>query len=184
MTIKKHTITALAILFAPNLAWAGGFRVALKGSYFSAEDSIFRDVYGSAAKFGLEAGLDLAPNLSLWASVDTVHKTGKLTVSEEETRVWITPIGAGLRYDIPADDKFLFHVKAGLEDVFFKEENVIGTASESALGFIAGAGGAYRVADAISLGVFASWSTCKMSHNGVDFKSGGVDLGGAIEIRF
>ena len=182
--MKKRTLVGMAILLTTNLAWAGGFRVALKGSYFSAEDSIFRDVYGGAAKFGLEAGLDLAPNLSLWASVDTVHKTGKLTVSEEETRVWITPVGVGLRYDIPAGSKFVFHFKAGLQEVFFKEENVIGTASESAVGFIAGAGGAYRLADAISLGVFASWSTCKMSHEGIGFKSGGMDLGGAIEIRF
>ena len=182
--MKKRALAGLAILFAANLAWAGGFRIALKGSYFSSEDSVFRDVYGSAAKLGLEAGLEIAPNLLLWADADTMHKTGKLTVSQEDTKVWITPIGVGLRYEIPAGDKFLFHVKAGLEDVFFKEENVIGTASESALGFIAAAGGAYRVADAVSLGLFASWSTCKMSHNGMDFKSGGIDLGGAIEIRF
>jgi len=182
--MKKRALAALAILLAANLAWAGGFRLGLKGSYFSSEDSMFRDVYGGAAKLGLEAGLEIAPDLLLWADVDTVHKTGKLTMTQEDTKVWITPVGAGLRYEIPAGSKFVFHVKAGLEEVFFKEENVIGTASESALGFIAGAGGAYRLADAVSLGVFASWSTCKMSHNGVDFKSGGVDLGGAFEIRF
>ena len=182
--MKKHTLAGLAILLAANLAWAGGYRLALKASYFSGEDANFRDIYGGAAKFGLEAGLDIAANLSIWAGVDTVHKTGSLTVSLEETKVWITPIGAGLRYDIPSGGKFLFHVKAGIQDVFFKEENVIGTASESALGLIAGAGAAYWITDMISLGVFASWSTCKMSHNGVDFKSGGVDLGGAVGIRF
>jgi hypothetical protein len=30
-------------------------------------------------KFGLEAGLDIGGNFSLWASADTLHKTGKLT---------------------------------------------------------------------------------------------------------
>ena len=42
----------------------------------------------------------------------------------------------------------------------------------------------YRLTDTLGVGVFLAWSTCKMTHEGLDFKVGGLDLGGGVEIRF
>jgi len=182
--MKKIILIAFSVWLMAGIALAAGFRVEVKGSYFSSENSIFRDVYGSAAKFGLEGGLDIAKNVSVFAGLDYLHKSGGLTVTEEETRVWITPLSVGVRYEIPAGNKLRFHVGAGIQEVFFKEEASLGTVKENALGFIVKGGGVYRLTDAIGIDLFLAWSTCQMTHEGLDFKVGGLDLGAGIEIRF
>jgi hypothetical protein len=182
--MKKAILIIIGFSVLANLAAATEFRVGVKGSFFSSENATFRDVYGSAFKIGLEGGLPIAESFSVWAGVDYVHKTGALTLTQEETQVSIVPLSAGVRYEIPSGDKLRFHVGVGIQDVFFREESVLGTASESALGFIAKAGGVYRLTDAVGAGIFVAWSTCKMTHESVDFKVGGFDIGGTVEIRF
>jgi len=182
--MKKTAWIGVCLSFLVGSALAAGFRMEVKGSYFSSENSIFREVYGSAAKFGLEGGLDIAKNVSIWAGLDYLHKSGGLTVTDEETRVWITPLTLGVRYEIPAGEKFRFHVGAGVQEVFFKEEASIGTVKENALGIILTGGGMYRLTESIGAGLFLGWSTCKMTHEDVEFKVGGLDLGAGVEIRF
>jgi hypothetical protein len=182
--MKKIILIALSVWLMAGIALAAGFRVEVKGSCFSSENSIFRDVYGSAAKFGLEGGLDIAKNVSVFAGLDYLHKSGGLTVTEEETRVWIAPLTVGVRYEILAGEKLRFHVGAGVQEVFFKEEASLGTVKENALGIIFTGGGMYGLTDAVGVGLFLSWSTCQMTHEGLDFKVGGLDLGAGVEIRF
>lgn len=182
--MKKIILIGLGLWLMGGIALAAGIRIEVKGSYFSSENSIFRDVYGGAAKFGLEAGLDIAKNVSIFAGLDYLRKSGGLTVTEEATQVWITPLSVGLRYEIPAGDKLRFHMGAGIQEVFFNEEASLGTVKENALGFIVKGGGVYSVTDVVGVGLFAGWSTCQMTHEGLDFKVGGLDLGGCVEIRF
>jgi hypothetical protein len=184
MEMKKTALIGISLLLVAGSVLAAGFRVELKGSFFSSENAIFRDVYGSSAKFGLEGGLAIAKNVSLWAGLDYMHKSGELTESAEETRVWIIPLTLGVRYEIPVGEKLRFHVGAGIQEVFFKEEAPLGTVKENALGFIAKGGGMYRLTDTFGVGLFLAWSTCKMMHGDVEFKIGGLELGAGIEIRF
>jgi hypothetical protein len=182
--MKKIFLIVLGLWLMAGLVHAKGFRIEVKGSYFSSENSIFRDIYGSAVKFGLEGGLDVAKNFSLWAGLDYLRKSGGLTVSEEETRVWITPLTLGVRYEIPAGEKLRFHVAAGVQEIFFKEAAPLGTVKENALGIIIKGGGMVRLTNNVSAGLFLAWSTCKMTHEDVEFKVGGLDLGAGIEFRF
>ncbi len=152
--MKKIMLIALSVWLMAGIALAAGFRVEVKGSYFSSENSIFRDVYGSAAKFGLEAGLDIVKNVSIFAGVDYLHKSGGLTITEEETRVWITPITVGFRYEIPAGKKLLFHLAAGVQEAFFKEDSILATVKENALGLLLKGGGVYRFNDTLGAGFF------------------------------
>ncbi|MBM3297079.1 MAG: hypothetical protein FJY83_05700 [Candidatus Aminicenantes bacterium] len=182
--MKKILLIGLGLWLVGGIALASGFRVEIKGSYFSSENSIFRDVYGGAAKFGLEAGLGIIKNVSVFAGVDYLHKTGELTVTEEQTKVWLLPLTLGMRYEIPAGKKLRFHLGAGVQEVFFKEDAVLGTVKENAVGFIIKGGGAYRLTDAVGVGLFLAWSTCRMEHESFYFKVGGLDLDGGVEIRF
>ena len=50
--------------------------------------------------------------------------------------MWITPLTLGVRYEVPAGEKLRFHVGAGIQEIFFKEEASLGTVKENALGFI------------------------------------------------
>jgi hypothetical protein len=182
--MKKAALVGISLLLVAGSALAAGFRVELKGSFFSSENAIFRDVYGSSVKFGLEGGLDIAKNISVFAGLDYIHKSGGLTVTEDETRVWITPLTVGVRYEIPAGEKLRFHVGAGIQEVFFKEVASLGTVKANALGLMVTSGGMYRLTESIGVGLFLGRSTCKMTHEDLDFKVGGLDLGGGVEIRF
>jgi len=181
--MKRAALLGLLLLIATASALGAGFRVELKGSFFSSENAIFREVYGGSAKFGLEGGLDIVKNVSIFAGLDYLHKTGKLTVTEEEARVWMTPLTVGVRYEIPAGAKFRFHGGLGVQKVFFKEETPLGTVKKSAPGYVVAGGGEYRVTNALGFELFLAWSTCKMTHEGLDFKVGGLDLGVGVEIR-
>lgn len=182
--MKKNIIIILGIWLTSGFALASEFRIEAKGSYFSSENSIFRDVYGSMAKFGLEFGLGVAKNISIWAGLDHMNKIGWMTVSTEKTKVWITPLTLGIRYEIPAGEKLRFYVAAGAQDVFFKEWTPLGTVKENALGLIIKGGGMIRMINNVSAGLFLAWSTCTMSHEDVEFKVGGLDAGASIELRF
>lgn len=182
--MKKTALISLGIFLMAGTTLSAGYRVGVKGSYFSSENSIFRDIYGGAAKFGLEGGLDISPSFSIWAGLATVHKTGKLTITEDETRVWITPLTVGVRYEIPAGEKFRFHAGLGIQEIFFKEESSPGSVKENALGLIATGGAVYRLTEKIGAGLFLSWSTCKMKNADVEFKVGGLEAGVTVEFRF
>jgi hypothetical protein len=182
--MKKAALIGLGLFLMAGMTLTAGYRVGVKGSFFSSENATFRDVYGSTAKFGLEGGLDIAKNVCVFAGLDYLHKSGGLTVTEDETRVWITPLTVGVRYEVPAGEKLRFHVGTGVQEVFFKEEASLGTVRENALGLIATGGGVYRLTEKIGVGLFLAWSTCKMTHEGLDFKVGGLDLGAGVEIRF
>ena len=182
--MKKAALIVLGVWLMSSATLAAEFRVEVKGAFYTSEDSNFKDVYGGAMKFGLGGGVGIAKNLSVWAGVDYVHKTGTLLITEETTTVSIIPLSLGLRYEVPAGAKFLFHMGAGAQMVFFKEEASLGTASESGFGFMATAGATYRVSAKVGVGLFINWSTCSMTHEDVEFKVGGLDIGGGIEFRF
>jgi opacity protein-like surface antigen len=182
--MNKTALIGISLLLVAGSSLAAGFRVELKGSFFSSENAIFRDVYGNTAKFGLEGGLDIVKNVSVFAGLDHVRKSGGLTVSEEETRVWLTPLTLGVRYEIPAGEKVRFHVGAGGQEIFFKEEASLGTVKENALGFLVTGGAMYSLSKSVSIGLCLEWSTCKMKHEDVEFKAGGLDLGVGVEFRF
>ncbi|MDD8025526.1 MAG: hypothetical protein PHI34_03350 [Acidobacteriota bacterium] len=181
--MKKTALIVIGLCLLADSTLAG-FRIELKGSYFQSENKIFREVYGSAFKPGLEVGLTIVKNLSIWAGVDYFQKSGGLTVTEEETKVWLMPVSAGLRYEIPAGEKLLLHVAAGVQEVFFKEDSSLGTTKKNALGFIVKGGLIFRLTSALGIDLFAGWSTSSMKNGDVEFKVGGLDLGGGLNIRF
>jgi hypothetical protein len=182
--MKKAALIILAIGLMSGIVLAAEFRFEVKGALHNSEDSNFKDIYGSAPKFGLAAGVGFAKNLSVWAGADYVHKTGSIAVINETTTVSLIPLSLGLRYEIPVGAKLRFHIGAGGQMVFFKEESSLGTASESGFGFLATGGGTFRVSPNVGIGLFVAWSTCSMKHADVEFKAGGLDFGGGIEFRF
>jgi hypothetical protein len=182
--MKKAALIVLGVwLFGGVALAAAGVRVEVKGAFYSSADANFRDIYGGAMKFGLEGGLGISKNLAAWAGLDYVHKTGTLAISNEETKVSIIPVSAGVRYEIPYGEKLRFHVGAGLQMVLFSEDAPLGTTSKSGFGLIATAGGMYQVSSKVSAGLFINWSTCSMTNEDVEFKVGGLDIGVGIEFR-
>lgn len=182
--MKKAIWAFVAALLLAGSASAAGMRVELKGSLFSSENAVFRDVYGSGVKLGLEAGKDVAKNVSVWVGIDRLQRSGEMTETKETVKVRLTPLSVGVRYEMPAAGKLRFHVAAGIQEVFFREEAPLGVVKENALGIMARAGGMFRLTDKVGAGLFLAWSTCHMTHEDVKFKVGGLDIGAGVEFRF
>lgn len=180
----KKTIAAIAgVVLLVGSAQAVGFRAGVNGSLYSPEDSLFRDIYGGMARFGLEAGFDVARRVSLWAGIGYAGGTGEMTETKEETRVRLLPLTLDARYEIPVGGKLAFHAGAGLRHFFFREETPLGTVNENALGLLARAGGMYRLGKKLGAGLFLAWSTCSLKHEEAKFKVGGLELGAGLELR-
>jgi hypothetical protein len=184
--MKKRCIFFAMVILAGGTVWAEGegVRLGLKGSLFSSENGVFRDIYGGAPKVGLECAVPVVGAVSLWAGLDLVRQTGEMTVTREETKVQIVPLTVGAGYSLPVGTKLRFDARAGFQEIFFRETSPVATVKKNGLGLVLGGAGMYRLSERLGLGAFFAWSTCKMSHDGVDFKVGGFDAGGEIEVRF
>lgn len=68
--MKKAALFVLSIFLIGTVALAAGYRIEVKGAFFSSEDTTFRDVYVNSMKFGLEGSAGIAKNLSIWAELD------------------------------------------------------------------------------------------------------------------
>jgi hypothetical protein len=182
--MKKTAWFCIGFLLLAGSVSAAGFRVELKGSLFSSENSFFRDIYGSGAKFGLEAGKDITKSVSIWVGLDHLKNSGEMTETKEKTEVWITPLTLGVRYEVPVGEKLRFHLAAGVQEIFFKEKAPAGSVKENALGLILKGGGMVKLTNNVNAGLFMAWSTCTMTNEDVEFKVGGLDIGIGIDFRF
>lgn len=182
--MKKIMITSLFLWLLCGLSYSLDKRVGLKVSYFSPEDQVFLDVYGRGVKFGIEGGIEVVRNLEVWVGVDYLHKTGKLTLTKEETKLQIIPISLGMRYEIPANNWLDIYLGAGIQDYLFKEKNILGTATENKIGIMAKGGGVIKLSRVLGIDVFVGYSFCSMKHGEVEFKVGGLDAGAGLKFVF
>jgi len=177
---------ALIFLGSTGAAFGAGFTLTLKAGYFMPSDRVFRDVYGGGPAFGGEVAIPLAGPVQLWAGADIFGKTGHLSVSEEETKVRITPLYAGLRAEFG---------KTGIRPYFgaaaayflFHEVNLLGTVGESGLGFLTQAGILARLGGSLWLDVFAGFRACTLradADDPLEARIGGLSAGLGLAYRF
>ena len=167
-------------------AAAGPPSITLKASYFAPAGSVFRDVYGSGLLLGGDVTVPLAGPLDLWAGADWFAKTGHLLLTEEETKVRLIPIYAGLRLELRREKlRPYFGVAAAY--FLLHEENPLGSASESGLGLITQAGARARLGGPLWADLFAGYRLCTIRSGGddtVSAKLDGFSAGLGLSIRF
>jgi hypothetical protein len=187
--MKKRITAALFALILPGIASAAfgaGFALTAKAGLFFPADKVFRDVYSGGPVFGVDIAIPIAGPIQIWAGADIFGKTGLLSVSEEETKVRITPLYAGLRAEF-GKTRLRPYVGVAAAYFIFHEENPLGTISENGLGFLTQAGVMTRLAGALWLDVFAGYRACTLRTEGEDplsAKLGGLTAGLGLAYRF
>ncbi len=164
-------------------------RLELNASYFYPFETAFRDIYGQGIKYGFDIGRNIWKNLEFHVDVQYYYKRGKLTFTQESTRLKILPIGASLRYVFL---KKIAHLYAGggLTYNIFEERNPIGTVDESKFGFSVRTGGYTRIKGLkkimkeFIIDVYISYNYCEMKPAEIEFNIGGLDLGVAFGFSF
>lgn len=185
---RRRTILVFALMLAgmTTASWGAGVSLTFKGGLFWPSDSVFREVYKSGTVFGGELTVPIAGGLHLWAGAEYFGKSGLLPVSEEVTKVRIIPAYLGLRIHIGKSAvRPYFGVAAAY--FMFKEENPLGSVSESGIGFLGQAGLLVKVAGPVSFDLFGNYRACTLRTAGADpleAKIGGISAGAGLVFRF
>ncbi|HOW86299.1 MAG TPA: outer membrane beta-barrel protein [Candidatus Aminicenantes bacterium] len=160
--------------------------VTLKAGFFLPSDSVFRDVYASPPLFGVDLTVPLSGPLQFWAGAEYIGKTGLLPVSEEETKVRLIPLYAGLRAQFGRKNARPY-IGAAAAYFMLHEENPIGSASESGLGLLTQAGVQLRLVGPVWLDLFAGYrlGTVKTDdEDPLEADLGGLSVGLGASFKF
>lgn len=186
----KKTLRALlsVVAFAAltEAAWGAGVSLTFKGGHFRPSDSVFREVYKSGMVLGGELAVPIIGGLHLWAGAEYFGKSGLLSVSEEVTKVRIIPIYLGLRCHF-GKSAVRPHLGAGVAYFLFKEENPLGSVSESGIGFLGQAGLMIKIGGPFALDLFGNYRACTLrtdEPDPVEAKIGGFSGGIGLVFRF
>ncbi len=179
--MKKGIAFLLLTSFTGVFAFASHFEA--KAIYFQPSEQIFKDIYGSGIMYGGEININIFKGLAIWAGAEYFTKKGKLTFTEEETELRITPIYAGLKY-IFQGSKICPYAGLGVGYFLYKESNPIGTVEESKIGFLGQAGIIFRFLKPLVVDLSAGYSSCKVQPAEEKADLGGFTAGIGLGIEF
>ena len=179
----KHRILIALVIAGFAVAPAGASTFAVKAAYFMPGEQAFKDIYGAGLIYGGEIGFRIAGSVGLWVDGMFYSGKGKLTYTQEETKLTLMPIGAGLRIDLTKGAAIIY-AGGGARYYTYKETNVIGTARKSGLGFVGLAGLEVRVVKGILLGLRGAYSSCSLTPADFTINVGGLELGGGLIFEF
>jgi hypothetical protein len=177
-------VLLLAGMTVPS--WGAGVSLTFKAGQFFPSDSVFREVYKSGTVFGGELAVPIAGGLHLWAGAEYFGKSGLLSLSEEMTKVSIIPVYLGLRYHF-GKSAVRPYLGAAAAYFLFKEDNPLGSVSESGIGYLGQAGLLVKVAGPVSLDLYANYRACTLrtdEPDPVEAKIGGFSGGAGLVFRF
>ena len=176
-------MTFLFFLFFCGLALGESFTVKLRSSIFIPQDNFFEEIYGEGFAYGLEIDILLWKKLDLWASGNYFSKQGKLTYTQEPTKLKILPIEWGLRYRF-LSKKICLYTGIGLGYVSLRESNFIGDVNTKKLGYNLSLGGFLTLFHNVIFDVFVRYSWYKVHPASIEVNIGGYDIGIGIGYSF
>jgi hypothetical protein len=145
-------------------------------------DSVLKQVYGNGTVMGGEVRFRVAGNLYLALAGGYSSLKGKLTLTQEETKMTIIPVEAMVLYHF-LSGTISPYVGAGGTGCFYKESNVIGEASGSAFGFLGCAGITVRLG-AFGIDARARYSSAKAKNGDISTDLGGLGFSASAGVMF
>jgi opacity protein-like surface antigen len=183
--VLAEQATTQAPIIARQLATKGdSFSMFLgRFGYFLASDSAFKDIYGNGTVFGGELRLG-GKRIVGWLEGSYRERVGKFSFTGEKTKVKVTGIEVGALYRI-IPGNISPYAGAGVGYYMFNENNdPIGTAKQSKIGFCGAAGVSMFIGRSFVLDVRAKFSTCAMKPADFNINVGGITLGLGAGFRF
>jgi opacity protein-like surface antigen len=171
------------ILAIAGTAPAEGLSIEARGAYFSPADKVFREIYGYGISWGGELSFSVSKRGAIWAGGDYYSKVGKLGFTQDETKIRIVPLAAGLKYYF-SEGRLRPYAGAGAAYFQYKETNSIGTIEKGDLGFVARAGLLVMLGPTFFIDIQGSWSSCSVQPAEVKANLGGLSLGLGLGFEF
>lgn len=174
--MKKWIIIIFFLFLLSGSAAAADVTFKLKGSYFHPYDTAFKDIYGSGVMYGVETSTKISRHLEMWIDGGYFSKKGELSLTREETKLRIIPVGGGLRYSLSLGS---IHVYAGIgiNYYLYNETNPIGDVNWGRLGGVFNVGSFVKVTGEWIIDFFVSYSYCEMKPADYKINIGGIEAG-------
>jgi opacity protein-like surface antigen len=148
-----------------------------KATYFTPSDSNFKSIYGSGPQFGFDGSFPIATSVDLWIGVDYFYKKGKTSFTQEETKLTLVPVEAGVRYRFLPGQTLSPYVAAGVEYVLYVEESKpLGKVTSGGVGFLGKAGFLVSFLKWMGLDVGVGYSYCSWTPADFKINVGGLEI--------
>jgi hypothetical protein len=174
--MKKWIFIILFPLVLSTLATAADVTFKVKGSYFYPYDTAFKDIYGSGLMYGVEASTEISRHLEMWIDGSCFFKKGELSLTKEETKLRIIPVGGGLRYSLSLS-RIHVYSGIGINYYLYNEKNPIGDVNCGNLGGSFNVGSFVRVSGGWIIDFFVNYSYCEMKPADYKINIGGIEAG-------
>jgi opacity protein-like surface antigen len=171
-----ETASHSAAANASSLTWL------LRGGFFIPTQSEFREIYGSGPALGSELRLSRG-HLAAWLEIAHFGRSGKLSETEEATRVKILSLEGGALWRIKPG-KTAPYVGAGAGYFQYRETNVIGDARQGKAGFCGLAGLTMMLGQRLILDCRLKYTYCPMQPADFKIDIGGLTAGIGLGMRF
>ena len=179
---KLAVVSVVIILVVSAGSAADGPEVMFRGGVFWPSDPDFRTIYGGGAIWGIEVSWLLWHHIEPWISGDLFCKRGHMIPTVEETRIWLVPVAAGLRY-VGRIGPIRLHAGGGIVYHFFKETAPIGEVTDGGWSATAEGGCRIPLSKTWDIGLSLRYSRCRMKPQELSFDVGGLQAALGIGFR-
>ena len=179
----------LLFLFIPYPLRANPVRLEINLAFFYPSEKAFREIYGQGPKYGLDLSLNFWKRLELHLESNYFAKKGKLTFSQEDTKLKLVPLSLNIRW-VFLQKRLNLYAGAGATYIFFEEKNPLGQVKANKIGPMAKIGcftrikGWGRLLKTFVINAFLSYHYCPMRPAQIKFDAGGIDLGLGLGFEF
>lgn len=186
MRIKRVLIFSLVLIMVSGTVYGGSILIEAKGMYFfQPTDQDFKEIYANGTFmdwtcFGGEIGIELWKGIGIWAGGHYFkHDKGKLTFTEEPTKITITPFYGGIKLRLMTQRVANPYIGAGVGYFLYKEENTLGTVNGGDIGYIGQGGVIFKIGKFI-IDLQVSYTYCKVKPLDIEANLGGIHGGVGI----
>ncbi len=183
--MKKLLAIIAATIFLSGLANALDITAELKGGILVPSERAFGDIYGDGLimMYGAEISIGIFGSLEVWLDGSYSLQKGKLSLTQEETRLKIIPTGGGLKFRFPVEE-LDFYVGLGLNYYRYEEYSPLGNVKENALGYIGKLGVSKKIMGGLLIGFYLDYSYCKLKPADFRVNIGGFQTGWRLGYEF
>ncbi len=152
-------------------------------NYFRPSKQIFRDIYGNGVMYRAEICIGIWRGLELWMAGGYFSKNGKLSFTDEGTKLQILPVGWGIKY-VSTKGNINYYTGIGLNYYQVKEINPIGDVSKGRLGLGGEIGAFTRITGGLIIDFRMDYYYCKMELANRKIDIGGLTVGIGLGYEF
>jgi len=151
--------------------------------YFMPSEESFKNIYGSGLGFGGELNVGIWKSVLGWVIGNYYTADGSLPVTKEATQLSLLMLGGGPKIMF-SKTKFRPYLGVGPVIYVYKEENPIGLAEGTGIGFIGQLGFSIQVVGGLVLDASMNYTYCEVQPQDIKANVGGVQLGLSIGYSF